>query len=230
LDEFIRCPNCDFSIINTEERCPHCGAKQLPRRVILDRKPQPFTLTPDEEALELEDIVKPQELGYPREHQAEPPQSQADAPVWRTPEIRRGGFLRRVLAFIIDLVVIGLLSITMCIISFIAYKVGLYGHGRAVTWQTSPPLIFFLALGLAGLTTGYFVLFHGMEGKTIGKWLLGMRVVGAERQTITYGQAFLRWIALVGFAPVGLGFLWIIWSREKRAWHDYLARTWVIRD
>ncbi|PYJ14581.1 MAG: RDD family protein, partial [Verrucomicrobia bacterium] len=47
----------------------------------------------------------------------------------------------------------------------------------------------------------------------------------------TYRQAFLRSLGtVVSVAPLGLGFLWIIWSREKRGWHDFLARTWVIRD
>jgi uncharacterized RDD family membrane protein YckC len=86
-----------------------------------------------------------------------------------------------------------------------------------------------VVFGVIGLATIYFVLFHGMEGKTIGKWLLGLKVVGKEQGTITFRRAFLRWVATVGFAPLALSFLWVLWSREKRAWHDYLAGTWVIR-
>jgi uncharacterized RDD family membrane protein YckC len=196
--------------------------------VVLGRKPQPFALTPDEEPFELGEYMEFPERRLPIEHRVA--QNPGEAVARPRQEIRWGGFLRRTGAFLVDLIIIGLLSTMMCLISFVAYKVGLYGHGRAITLQNSVPLIVFLTLGFAGLTTGYFVLFHGMEGKTVGKWLFGMRVVGAERRAITYGQAFLRWIGLVGFAPAGLGFLWIIWSREKRGWHDYLARTWVIRD
>jgi uncharacterized RDD family membrane protein YckC len=136
---------------------------------------------------------------------------------------------------------------------YIGYKVGLSAHGRAVTWGNETPLLFFFSWGGIGLATVYFVLFHGMEGKTIGKWLLGLKVVGKEQGTITFRRAFLRWLGTVGFAPLALGsarsllwgdglgvatfgfaplalgFLWILWSREKRAWHDYLAGTWVIR-
>ena len=90
----------------------------------------------------------------------------------------------------------------------------------------------FLTFAGMGLTTAYFVVFHGMEGKTIGKWLLGLRVVGPDQASLTYRQALLRWLATVGFGIVSLGlsFLWILWQREKRGWHDFLARTWVIRD
>jgi uncharacterized RDD family membrane protein YckC len=115
-------------------------------------------------------------------------------------------------------------------ICLIGYKVGLAAHGRPVTWQNVMPLMTVLSWAWIGLTTIYFVMFHGMEGKTIGKWMLGLRVVGIEERTITYRQALLRWVGMVGFAPILLGFLWVIWSREKRGWHDLLARTWVIRN
>jgi uncharacterized RDD family membrane protein YckC len=71
---------------------------------------------------------------------------------------------------------------------------------------------------------------HGLGGQTIGKMLLGLRVVGVERQPPSFRQAALRWLAAVGFAPIGLGFLWVLWQSEKRAWHDFVARTWVVRE
>jgi len=143
--------------------------------------------------------------------------------------IRWGGFFRRACAFVVDLVVILALASVMVLLTYIGYKVGLSAHGRSVTWGNVTPLLIFLSWGGIGLATVYFVLFHGMEGKTIGKWLLGLKVVGAEQGTITYRRAFLRWLLTIGLAPLALGFLWVLWSREKRAWHDCLACTWVIR-
>ena len=51
------------------------------------------------------------------------------------------------------------------------------------------------------------------------------------RRPITYRRALFRWIGSIGLggASLGLAFLWILWQREKRGWHDFLARTWVIR-
>jgi uncharacterized RDD family membrane protein YckC len=108
----------------------------------------------------------------------------------------------------------------------------LTAHDRSISWSNAAPLMTFLTFAWMGLTTAYFVVFHGMEGKTIGKWLLGLRVVGPDQASLTYRQALLRWLATVGFGIVSLGlsFLWILWQREKRGWHDFLARTWVIRD
>jgi uncharacterized RDD family membrane protein YckC len=35
---------------------------------------------------------------------------------------------------------------------------------------------------------------------------------------------------VVAIAPMGAGVLWILVNREKRGWHDLIARTWVVRD
>ena len=147
-------------------------------------------------------------------------------------QLRFGGFFRRTGAFLIDLAMIALLTALMGVTAYIGYKVGLAAHDRFISWNSAAPLISFLTFAWMGLTTAYFVIFHGMEGKTIGKSLLGLRVVGVGQSSITYRRALLRWIATVGFGftTLGLSLLWVLWQSEKRGWHDFLARTWVIRD
>ncbi|MBI4522779.1 MAG: RDD family protein [Deltaproteobacteria bacterium] len=139
-----------------------------------------------------------------------------------------GGFMRRGCAFFVDLLVLFFLSLFLFYGSYIAFRVGMAFHDSPASLDAS-----FLAL-IAGawITLGavYFVLFHAMGGQTIGKWVFGLRVVGAKQHPVTYLQAFVRWLIALIFAPVGLGFLWIIWHKEKRAWHDLLAGTWVVRD
>ncbi len=225
----IRCPNCDRSIEESETQCPHCGAKQLSRRVILGVRREEFSLTP-EEPYDLGDDREPNELPTARQSKAETEHHASEAAGAPVKEIRWGGFFRRFFAFLLDVVVITLLALAMGLLSYIGYKVGLSGHGRSITWRSAVPLLFFLTWGSIFLATLYFVVFHAGEGKTIGKRLLGLRVVGPEQSAIGYSRALLRWLVMVVLAPLGLGFLWILWSREKRGWHDYLARTWVIRD
>jgi uncharacterized RDD family membrane protein YckC len=190
-------------------------------------KREEFALTPDEEPIEPRDQLETKDWRFPSRPAIEPVQpSTGPAP---TRDVRWGGFFRRAFAFLMDCIMIIVLSVIMLVLSYIGYKVGLSAYGRPVTWQNSPPLFFFGAWGSIILSTAYFVVFHGMEGQTVGKWLLGLRVVGAEQASITYGRALLRWIGTLVFAPFVLGFLWVLWSREKRGWHDFLARTWVIR-
>ena len=226
----MQCPNCNGSIHPSEARCPHCGADRAPRRVIFGEKSKEFELTQEEDSSDLDHPIETEDCHLSSERRLESNRySAAIAQTLKQP-VRWGGFFRRALAFLIDAVVVVLLAIVMGLLSYIGYKVGLAGHGRTVTWENSMPLMLILTCAWMSLATGYFVVFHGMEGKTIGKWLLGLRVVGAERESISYKQAFLRWLGTIGFAPLVLGFLWVLWSREKRGWHDFLARTWVIRD
>ena len=226
----MQCPKCNSSIHPSEARCPHCGAERPPRRVIFGEEREEFKLTPEENSFELGDPPQIKDWHFPQERRLESGQPFTATVETSNQKGRRGGFFRRAWALLIDAVVLVLLGTVMGVLSHIAYKVGLAAHGRSVTWQNAMPLITMLIWGWIGLATGYFVMFHGIEGKTIGKWLLGLRVVGAEGQSVTYKRAFLRWVGIIGFAPLGLGFLWVIWSREKRGWHDFLARTWVIRD
>lgn len=226
----MKCQNCESPIVPSDERCPHCGAKPLHRRVTLGARRGEFALTPEEEPLELDEGVETDDWQLWRDKEAaRVRQAQEVTHPIRT-EVRWGGFFRRAGAFLIDIVIILALGSVMFFLSYIGYKVGLSAHARTVTWERAAPLIFLLTWGSIGLATTYFVVFHGLAGKTIGKWLFGLRVIGDDQRSITYRRAFLRWLGLVIFAPLVIGLLWVLWSREKRAWHDFMAHTWVIID
>lgn len=200
-----------------------------------------FTLTAEESPQDIEEpkaAVENQDWEFPpRVAAIDASVTRPSAPLFVTPsesvsDLRWGGFFRRLGAFVVDMAVLGLLSTLMGVMAYIGYKVGLSAHHRFFSWNNAGPLFSFLTLAWMGLISVYFVTFHGMEGKTVGKWLLGLRVVGMDQRPISFRRALLRWIGTVGLGCVSLGlaFLWILWQREKRGWHDFLARTWVIRD
>ncbi len=226
----MNCQNCEYPILPSDEKCPHCGALPLRQRVTFGARREEFALTREDEPFELGELAQADDWQSSVEQKSEPDRPLTKPAGPSIPEIHWGGFFRRACAFVIDGIVVLALSMIMFYMCYIGYKVGLSAHGRALTWEHSMPFLVLFTWGWIGLATAYFVIFHGLDGKTIGKWLLGLRVVGVERSTVTYRRAFLRWLGLVGFAPVLLGFLWILWSREKRGWHDFLARTWVIRE
>lgn len=93
------------------------------------------------------------------------------------------------------------------------------------------PLIGFLLL-LAG---GYIVSFTVAGGQTIGKMAAGIRVVPtAERDPgnarVTLASAVLRATGcLVSLLTAGLGYVPVLVSRDRRALHDRLADTRVVR-
>lgn len=93
------------------------------------------------------------------------------------------------------------------------------------------PLGAFLLL-LAG---GYLISFTVASGQTIGKMVLGIRVVPIpERDSgnarVTFGSAVLRAAAcLVSILTAGLGYIPALFSRDRRTLHDRLADTRVVR-
>lgn len=233
----MQCPNCRAPIHPSEAHCPHCGTQRPPRR-IFGTKHEPFELTIEADPVEIDDPSATKDWSFPLERRPESipqftkiePKIEQNMPPTAEEKMRWGGFWRRAFALLVDAVVIIVLSTLMSLLSYIGYKVGLAGNGRSVSWENAMPLLLILTCGWMTLATAYFVVFHGMEGKTIGKWMLGLRVVGPDQSAITYRRALVRWLGTLGFAPVVLGFLWVLWSREKRGWHDFLAHTWVIRD
>ena len=225
----MNCQNCESPVADDAERCERCGAKLLHRRIVFGApRPEDFKLTLEEPV----ELVEKDDWPIPERKDAAEFAPPVIVPSEAAPEIAYGGFFRRILAFGIDLITILLLSALLGVMAYIAYKVGLAAHGRGVSLDNLTPLFGILTFAWSFLTTAYFVVFHGSDGKTVGKWLLGLRVVDSAQTTISYRRAFLRWIGLIGFgfATFGLSCLWIIWSGEKRGWHDYLARTWVVRD
>ena len=233
----MHCPNCKAPIHPSEARCLQCGAERPPRRVF-GAAPKEFALTGEEDSFEVGDVAETNDWSFPFERRVETerhfekaeqqPYPKLERPL--EPKTRWGGFLRRGFAFVVDLIVVIALSTLMGLLSLIGYKVGLTGSGRSLTRASAIPLLAMVMCGWMVLATAYFVIFHGGDGKTIGKWLLGLRVVGPEQSAISYRRALLRWVGMLAFAPLILGFLWVLWSREKRGWHDFLAGTWVIRE
>ncbi len=77
----------------------------------------------------------------------------------------------------------------------------------------------------------YYVLLIGLQGQTVGKMALRIRVIDVRGNAPGVWRAILREVLgkLVSTVGLLLGYLWIIWDREKRGWHDYIAGTWVVR-
>jgi uncharacterized RDD family membrane protein YckC len=77
----------------------------------------------------------------------------------------------------------------------------------------------------------YFSYQWAVSGKTLGMALFGIQVVTAEGGPITPRQAVLRTIGLaLTLLTLGIGFLGIVYQRERRALDDFVAGTAVVYD
>jgi uncharacterized RDD family membrane protein YckC len=124
---------------------------------------------------------------------------------------QRASFGRRFVAYIVDSIIIGVA----------------YGIVYAVLGQGAASVVSLLG-GLA-----YFAYFEGSpSGQTPGKRALGIRVYdfgAGGGNGIGFGRGVIRYLGrIVSTIPCLLGYLWMLWDKEKQTWHDKLASTVVV--
>lgn len=80
------------------------------------------------------------------------------------------------------------------------------------------------------MATTYFALFSVLRGQTPGQRWLDIRVVDRSGEQPSMARSTLRvlagWLSLI---PAGLGAVWVLFDMERRALHDHLTNTWVVR-
>jgi len=74
-------------------------------------------------------------------------------------------------------------------------------------------------------------LYFWSKGKTLGKFVLGMRVYKTDGTPAGFGTMLLREIVgkFISGLVFSLGYLWIIFDREHQGWHDKIAGTVVLK-
>jgi uncharacterized RDD family membrane protein YckC len=79
------------------------------------------------------------------------------------------------------------------------------------------------------LLFAYWLVFWTATGQTIGKRVMGVRVVRMDGQRMKVSNSLRRIVMYaVSMVPLFLGFLWILIDDERRGWHDKVAKTCVI--
>ncbi|MGC8518095.1 MAG: RDD family protein [Steroidobacteraceae bacterium] len=114
----------------------------------------------------------------------------------------RAGFWIRMLALLIDLV---LISFALSAIEH---------HGTD---------------GLLLVLATYGALMWKLRGTTVGGIICHLRVVRIDGQPVSWETAILRALGcFLSLIAAGLGFFWIAFDRERQAWHDKIAGTVVV--
>ncbi len=86
-----------------------------------------------------------------------------------------------------------------------------------------------MPLGLL-VALAYFAGMWAWKGTTIGGIVLNLKVVRCDDQPVTFAVALVRSLASAFSVVVFfLGFLWLIFDRDKQTWHDKIAGTVVVR-
>ncbi|MGQ7815446.1 RDD family protein [Metapseudomonas furukawaii] len=142
------------------------------------------------------------------------------------------GLVRRLAAIFYDfLLCVALLMVVTLIYQQVVLRL-IYGgeHLRQLADQGllahDPVLSTLLVFALFG----FFAKFWTHNGQTLGMQVWGIRVQNQDGSAITLWQALLRFvIAIASWLALGLGFLWSLWDKEKRTWHDIYSESRVVR-
>jgi uncharacterized RDD family membrane protein YckC len=139
---------------------------------------------------------------------------------------RYAGPVTRLLAIMLDTLVVTT-GFTL-IVTVVGFLVDLLSGSSLTISETGP----WYAIGLGVWAFLYVWLSLTVFGKTIGKTVLGLRVVGADGTVALHSsRAFVRTLTYpISIAVFGLGLLGIVWGKERRAWHDHFAGSAVVYD
>jgi uncharacterized RDD family membrane protein YckC len=135
------------------------------------------------------------------------------------PAARYGGFWIRVVAYIIDGIILGVVN---AIIDAVF----------RVNPQDTTSGAYGAALGLEIVVSiAYFAGLWTYMGATLGQRIFRLRVVDANTgQPIGFGKALLRWLGLfISFIVCFIGVIWVAFDARKQGWMDKIAGTLVLQ-
>ncbi len=137
-----------------------------------------------------------------------------------TSELPPPGFLRRLGAMFYD----GLLLLALLIMLSYPY-VWLTGGAKAGLLVKTLYQLYLLAICFF-----YYTGFWVRGGQTLGMRTWRLKLVRNDGGPITWSIASKRFaFAWLSLLCLGLGFLWVMYDRNKLAWHDRLSGTKLIR-
>ncbi|MEW3748911.1 RDD family protein [Pseudomonas aeruginosa] len=142
------------------------------------------------------------------------------------------GLIRRLAAMFYDF----LLCVALMMVVTLVYQQGIlrliYGSDHLRELADRGALIGdpLLSTLLVFALFGFFAKFWTHNGQTLGMQVWGLRVQNRDGSAISLLQALLRFmIAIASWLCLGLGFLWMLWDKDKRTWHDRYSEGQVVR-
>ncbi len=99
-----------------------------------------------------------------------------------------------------------------------------FNDGVAISPDRDVFSIYLLVVSFA-----YFGWFWTHGGQTLGMRVWRVRALARQGETLTWKQAAVRFAAaIISWLPLGLGFLWMLWSPTSCTWHDRWSRTMLV--
>jgi uncharacterized RDD family membrane protein YckC len=225
----MKCPACGFNTFDYIETCKKCGSplKAKLRHMII-RAPFAEPAKQEEPTIDKQPIEGIRQIPVPTESQyellfEEPSELKEEEEVL---DFDLAGFITRGIAFLIDiLILLGIATLTLASGLFFA------NANLDIRPTNFMNVIITIYLILLLVSSTYFVFLHGFGGRTIGKMIMGIRIIRDDGELIGLREAFIRWVGyFISLFCVFLGFIWAIFDSKYQTWHDKLAGTYVVME
>lgn len=146
-------------------------------------------------------------------------------------EMEYAGFWIRFAARFIDGIILWVVNTVISL----ALGFGIMQTGPFVPGQPPPPefwVAYFIMLAVnLGTALAYETILTGRYGATVGKMACKLKVVTAEGERITYLRSFARYLStIISAMPCGIGYIIAAFDDQKRALHDHICNTRVVRN
>ena len=167
--------------------------------------------------------------------------SETIAPSKSTLQGQYAGFVSRLIAILVDmlLVMVALIAIGLTVELLLSFfRLDDVIANAIMSMSAASPTAQTLFRGLAAMGSFYFIFFlyyitmHSVTaGMTIGKSLMGLRVVRMDGMPLSVGRCTRRYVTFILAAlPLLLGLLWVIIDDRRQGLHDKMSNTCVIYD
>ena len=124
-------------------------------------------------------------------------------------QLQYAGFWIRLVAFIIDRIILGAIGFALGVVVTNVFE------------------LFLLQILVQAV---YSIAFWVGQGATPGKMAVGIKVVMTNGEPIELGAACLRYVGYIASGLIfGIGYLMIAFSAEKKGLHDNIANTVVVK-
>ncbi|PKQ28295.1 MAG: hypothetical protein CVT63_03435 [Candidatus Anoxymicrobium japonicum] len=208
------CPSCGTENEDSASFCVNCG-KQF---TATSEAPPAFAGTsappaPQPPPYPPSGLVDGYPPGFGYHQQADP----SKPPVF-------AGFWIRFLAIFIDNCIIGAVFMPFRFVT----NFSISNNHPADATQVA--VVAFFALLQMACFFAYFILMTGYKGQTLGKMALRLKVVKQDLSPVDYGVAAGREFSkIISVVTCYIGFIIAGFDSEKRALHDMIAKTYVIK-
>lgn len=126
------------------------------------------------------------------------------------------GLARRLAAVCYDCLLIGALLMVITGV-FVALN-----HNEIVSGPVFQSVLF-----LATFT--FYTFFWRRGGQTLGMRSWRIKLISLTGQPVSLSQCLLRFmVALLSGGLLGLGWIWMLFDRQKRTWHDRVSQTQLV--